>query len=554
MRDPAPGHATTLVRPDPERAARYRADGFWGDRTLADFVADHAHSRPDADAYVTADDRLSWRGYDQSSDRLAGALIDTGLVPGERVAVFLPDGPSVHTAYLANEKAGITNVGIGARAGAKEMEHLLRRTQASAIVTHAEDRGRPTTELVAELRAQGLPLRHHIVVPAFERDPDAPITIDGAAATTPSDLAAQIAVRRIGPDDLFMINSTSGTTGLPKCVMHAQNRWFYFHQRAVDNAALGADEIVLSAVPAPFGFGQWTAHFTPTYLGAPTVLLERFSAEAVLELIERERVTMLCAVSTQFIMMLKSADVERRDLTSLRVMFTGGEPVPFEQARAFEAVTGATVLQFYGSNESGVATGTTRRDPPEVRLRTAGRAVYGTELRLFDENGEPATTNRGQPGTRGPAICLGYLDDPAANAQLFTRDGFVLHADICEIDDEGCLTVVGRTSDIIIRGGKNISAPQVEEEVAAHHAVRLAAAVAAPDPTFGERVAVFVELKPETTLSLDELVEFLRARGVSNEYLPEHLVVLAELPRSSGGKVAKGALRADIEQRLQEQS
>jgi acyl-CoA synthetase len=254
-------------------------------------------------------------------------------------------------------------------------------------------------------------------------------------------------------------------------------------------------------------------------------------------------VTMLCAVSTQFILMLAAAEEDGSDLTSLRVMFTGGEAVPYERARAFEERTGATVLQFYGSNESGLATGTRLTDPADRRLRTAGRAVPGTELLLFDADRRATDSGRGQPGTRGPAVCLGYLDDPAANAQLFTDDGFVLHADICTIDGDGWLEVVGRTSDIIIRGGKNISAAQVEEEVGAHPAVALAAAVPMTDPVFGERVCVFVELRPGGSLALDGLTAFLAGRGVSKEQWPERLVVVDELPRSSGGKVAKGQLR-----------
>ena len=297
----------------------------------------------------------------------------------------------------------------------------------------------------------------------------------------------------------------------------------------------------MAVVPAPFGFGQWTSHFTPTLLGAPTVVTERFNASKALELIEREKVTVLCAVSTQFILMLNAPDLDTYDLTSLRILFTGGELIPYERARDFERRTGATVLNFYGSNESGFATATTIHDPTEPRLRTAGRVQPGTELRLYDDEGKDVTdTGRGQPGSRGPAISFGYLEDDQANAQLFTPDGFVLHADEVTVDADGYLAVVGRKSDIIIRGGKNISAPYVEDEVGAHPKVALVGAVPSPDPTFGERVAVYVELVDGASLELDELVGFLKERGVSSEYLPERLVVMPELPKSSGGKLAKG--------------
>ena len=248
-------------------------------------------------------------------------------------------------------------------------------------------------------------------------------------------------------------------------------------------------------------------------------------------------------------MMLNAPSIGTRDLSSLRVLFTGGEAVPYERADAFERETGCTVLQFFGSNETGLISGTTLEDPRDRRLRTAGKCIDDMQVRLYSHGRDITASGRGQPAGRGPATCLGYLDDDAANRDLFTYDGWMLMGDICTLDDEGWLTVVGRTSDFIIRGGKNISAAQVEEEVATHPAVALAAAVAQPDPVFGERVCVYTELQPGKTLELEGLLAHLDARGTSREVWPEFLVVLDRLPRSSGAKVAKGDLRADAQAR-----
>lgn len=524
-----------------ERAAEYRRRGWWGPDSLADHVARHAASRGPEPAYVTADGVLTWSGYDTCSDRLGCALLALGAGRGERVAIQLPDSASVHVALLACEKAGVVAVGIGARAGDRELRHIVAKTRATALISHAEHRGRSMRAVAASLPG----IRHHVVVPRFERDPGAALLVDGAAADPAAAGPGALAAARFGPDEFWMVNSTSGTTGMPKCVMHSQNRWRYFHLIAAEVGALGADDVIMSVVPAPFGFGQWSSHFTPTYLGVPTVVTEHFSPPLTLELLQRERVTVLCAVSTQFRMLLADPAIERCDLSALRLMFTGGEPIPYQAARRFEQVTGAVILNFYGSNESGFATATSVRDPRHKRLSTSGRPQPGTELRLY-EGGEDVTSGRrGQPGSRGPAVCLGYLDDPEANAELFTADGFVLHADVAEVDAEGYLSVVGRKSDLIIRGGKNISAREVEDEVAAHPRVALAAAVPVPDPVFGERVCVYVELRDDGPLTLEELTGFLLARGVSKEILPERLIVLDELPRSSGDKVAKAELRRD---------
>jgi acyl-CoA synthetase len=298
----------------------------------------------------------------------------------------------------------------------------------------------------------------------------------------------------------------------------------------------------MSLVSAPFGFGIWTSHVTPTVLGAPCVVMARFEAEAAIDLVQEHEVTVLAAVSTQFLMLLESPAFREEAFGSLRAMFTGGEAVPERRAAEFEDRTGALVLQFYGSNETGALSRTTTRDDRDHRLRTAGRVIESMDVRLFGD---------GQPGCKGPLLSRGYLDDPAANAELCTPDGWMLTGDIVRIDDEGYLTVVGRASDFIIRGGKNVSAAQVENEVGSHPAVALVAAVAAPDELFGERVCTYVVLRPgHGELTLDELTAHLADRGVSKETWPEHLVVVDDLPRASGGKIAKGELREDIVRRL----
>jgi acyl-CoA synthetase len=269
----------------------------------------------------------------------------------------------------------------------------------------------------------------------------------------------------------------------------------------------------------------------------------RFDAGQAAAEIEAHSVTVLAAVSSQFVMILDAAG--DRDLSSLRVLFTGGEAISSVRAREFEQRTGCRVLNFYGSNETGLLSGTQMSDSIEERLSTGGRVVPEMNVRLYDLDGRRMAGDRGEgrPACKGPATALGYWDDDEANAELFTDDGWMFMGDVVRIDDGGWLTVVARTADFIIRGGKNISAPAVEEEVATHPAVALVAAVAVPDERLGERVGVYVELRPGHMLDLPTLVAYLDARGVSRDWWPEHLWVLAELPKSSGGKVAKGDLR-----------
>ncbi len=476
--------------------------------TLSEVVARHARTAGDAIAFVEMPSGrvLTWHEYDEGASAVAAVLANRHP-RGARVAIHMPDGADVHIAMLACERAGLVGVGIGPRAGSREVDHLVARTGAAAIIRSLDDVDAIASPFATPRRPQ--PLR---------------------------------------ADELWFLNSTSGTTGLPKCVMHDQRRWFAFHDLAVAHGALGPDDVFMSLLPAPFGFGLWTAHFTPTLLGAPCVLLSRFDVGDALRAIETHRVTVLAAVSTQFVMMLNSPEMAALDVSSLRVMFTGGEMVPTERAAEWEARTGSAVLQFFGSNETGALSATTVHDDSDVRLSTAGHVIDSMHVRLFDADTGADVTATGGPGIgacRGPLTCLGYFDDPEGNAALYTDDGWMRTGDLCTIDGDGVLRVVGRTSDFVIRGGKNLSAAVIEHECGTMPGVLLAAVVAKPDAVFGERVCVFCAVTPGTSFTLDDLRSHLEARGVGKELWPEYLVLVdGDLPRSSGGKVAKAELRA----------
>ncbi|QIG46164.1 acyl--CoA ligase [Nocardioides anomalus] len=512
----------------PGVVAEYRAEGWWDEESVSTLVRSHAARDPGGVAVVAGGRSWTWATYDERADAVAAALAGLGLDRGDRVAVLLPDGLAIHAVLVGCARAGLVAVGIGHRAGDAEVRHLIARTGARVLVTHEVHRGEPTRDLVARVGDAVDGLRHWVL-----------------AEDGPPTQAAPPRAGELTGTDVSMLNSTSGTTGLPKCVTQFDQRWLHFSALAVDAGRLTPDDVVLAVVPTPFGFGLWTSHFVGTLLGARTVVMPRFSADEMVALIERERATVLCCVSTQFRMLLNSPAVEQHDLSSLRVMFTGGEAVPYDRALEFERRTGATVLQFFGSNETGALSCTTLEDDAEVRLRTAGRVLPHMQVRLYDEHGRPVPGEvaEGQPAGRGPLTCAGYYRDDAANAQLYAADGWMLMGDVVRRDASGCLSVVGRQSDFVIRGGKNISSVEVEAAVDRHPAVALVAVVPVPDDVFGERVCAVVTLHPGASLTLEQLGEHLTALGVSREWHPERLVVVEEMPRSSGGKIAKAQVR-----------
>ncbi len=518
-----------------EDAARFRAAGWWSDSTLSDAVRRNAERSPDRPAYIDHPGMsLTWREFDYAAKSLAEQLAGVGVARGDRVAVWHSDSAAIHVLFVAIERCGAAIVGVGARAGTREVAAILRSSQPKMLISDQLRSGAATQA------AWGGGAESAVSVLVLNR-----VSLDIPVEPKPLEVESQL-----GPDDVFLINSTSGTTGLPKCVVHTQNRWHYFHQKAVANGLLTSDDIFLPVIPTPFGFGIWTSHTTPIYLGATAVILQRFTPRTACEAISRHKPTVLCCVSTQLTMLITDPGCRDYDLSSLRVVFAGGEALPYRPAAEFEELTGAKILQFYGSNETGMLSATTLDDSRHRRLRTGGRIVPEMAVRLFNGDQDVTQTGRGQPACRGPATSLGYLRG-TDHDKLFTRDGWMRMGDICEIDPDGYLSVIGRTSDFILRGGKNISASQVEDAVMTHPAIALAAAVAMPDPVFGEKVCLYAELADSHAIDLPELVEHLLALGVSKELLPERLIVVDELPRSSGGKIAKGRLREDIRARME---
>lgn len=514
----------------PADVEAYVSAGWWEQtQTLSNIVRDHASERSQGVAYRWGDAHLTWGDYSRLSDEIA-SQVAAATQPGDRVLVYLPDGGAVHAAYLGCERAGAVAVGVGWRAGAQELKYLVERSGARlAIVPHETTKHGPGRDLAAGL---GLP---SLVVGQLDGVPE--LADQSFPALGPDGRSP------IGPSDLWLLNSTSGTTGLPKCVMQTQNRWFYFHQKAVDFGELQPGDEWMSVVPTPFGFGLWTAHVTPSLLGSTCHVQARFDPAAAALSIQEHRITVLCAVSTQFVMILEAAT--DHDLSSLNAVFTGGEAISPTRAAELEERSGCKVLNFYGSNETGLLSGTQASDPPARRYSTGGRVVPEMQVRLYDHatGSRVADHGTGQPAAKGPALALGYWDDDDANKQLQTPDGWFLMGDLVDVDAEGYLTVVGRTSDIIIRGGKNISAVAVEQQLAAHPAVVSAAVVGAPDARLGETAVAFVQLRDGQQWELTDMQSHLGSLGVSIEWWPERLVVLDALPTSSGGKIAKGELR-----------
>lgn len=511
------------------------------DFSVSDLVRARAYTRADEPAYISPTRTTTWAEYDRIADAVCASLHALGDI--HAATVYVPDTVEFHAALVGAYRAGVLAVAVGARSGPAEVAHVLSASGSTVLITISDSRGRPVSELLHELQT-----RNATPVDVVLVDDEMPAIVEDGPSQTGS---ARGGRPEFTVDDVCLLNSTSGTTGRPKLVMQTQRRWSAFTAIACRNADMGPAEVVGAFVPAPFGFGLWTSHFLPALLGRPALVMDRFDAVTSINMLARYRATILACVSTQFRMMLQTPENALTRAESLRVMFTGGEAVPYAEAKRFEEVAGALVLQFYGSNETGAASATTVDDDEETRLNTGGHLIENMNVRILDH--DPAGSNhgatrRGQPAVRGPLMSPGYWNDDAANAELFTHDGWILLGDIVEVDENDRLQVVGRLADLIIRGGKNISALEVEDYIREHPAVKMVAAVGVPDPVFGERLCAAVTLAPDAEkLTLDELNSWLREEGITREYLPEQLRLLDNMPMAPGGKIAKSEVRQIVE-------
>jgi acyl-CoA synthetase len=430
---------------------------------------------------------------------------------------------------------------------------MLNLTESKGIITPCEWRGIDYIDEVQQLFPYTPKLKYHITANSDECS-DAQnlnkILNRDLEIEYPVDYLTQF---KSSPNDIFLMNFSSGTTGLPKCVVHTPNRWIYFVHLAIDGGKLTSDDVILALVPNNSGFGLWTSHVCPIMLGTKTILLERFDAEEALRLIEREKVTMVTAVTTQFIKMLQVPNFSKYDLSSWRVMYTGGQDVPYEKVKELESRAGCTVLQFYGSVESGAVSRTVLGETLEQRTKTVGKPVPEMNVKLFDPVSGAEVNEPGQIGEvacNGPTMGTGYYNDPDNTKKLFNDKGWLLTGDLGTIGEDGYLRLVGRVKDIIIRGGQNVSAAEVEDAVCGNPKVAEVAVVAMPDPVFGEKACAFIVAKAGEDITFDELISYLNGLGIAKYKLPERLEVVDELPISPGGKVMKNVLRDKIAEKI----
>ncbi|WP_067485875.1 class I adenylate-forming enzyme family protein [Actinomadura hibisca] len=555
----------------PARVAEYTAAGWWGDDTLDALFRERVREAPDrlaivdpankADLVGRPPRRLTWAELDAEAGRLAAVLLRHGLGQGDVVGVQLPNTVEQVALYLACWRLGVIVSPLPVQYREHETTQLARLAGFVAHVTVADFGGRPIAAEVA-----GLDLPDLRLVLAYGDDlPPGVVSLDAELAEPcdVSEVAAYAAAHPADPNDCVTICWTSGTESTPKGVPRCHNDWLAIAAVCRDAPRMTRDDVLLNPFPV-VNMAGFAGIFLPWLtVGCVFVQHHPFDLPTFLGQVQRERVTYTVAAPALLNMLLAREDVLKTvDISSLTRIGSGSAPLSPAMVRGWQERHGIGVINFFGSNEgAGMLTDPYEVPDPDDRaryfprygvpgVRWAARANEWTTMRVVDLLTEEDITEPGRPGElrlKGPQIFAGYLNGSEL-ASPFDERGFLKSGDIFEIaGDRGqFIRYVDRAKDLVIRGGMNIAAAELEGLIAQHPAVTEVAVVGYPDQVLGERICAVAVLAEGATLTLEELVEFLRGLHIASYKLPERLEIRDALPRNPVGKILKRELRASV--------
>ena len=509
------------------------------------------------EALVVRHQQIRWTYAELKThvDRLAAGLIALGLEPGDRVGIWSPNNAEWVLTQFATAKAGLILVNINPAYRLVEVEHALRKSGCTALITATQFKNSDYLGMIRPLVEQGRVPKLRTVIHLGDGSQDGMISFADAASrggaaerTHLEDLAG-----RLQFDDPINIQFTSGTTGLPKgaTLTHHNilNNGFFVGE------AMGLTETDRLCIPVPLYhcFGMVLANLAAVTHGTAMVFpSDSFAPLAVLETVEAERCTALHGVPTMFIAEMEHPDFARFDLTSLRTGIMAGSPCPIEVMRqAISRMHLDEITIAYGMTEtSPVSFQTGVSDPLERRVSTVGRIHPHLEVKIVDQAGR--VVPRGTPGellTRGYSVMRGYWGDPEQTAAAIDPAGWMHTGDLATIDDEGYCNIVGRIKDMVIRGGENIYPREIEEFLFRHPKIAAVEVFGVPDAKFGEELCAWIRVRDGATLTEPELREYCQGQ-IAHYKIPRYIRFVEDYPMTVTGKVQKFAMRRRMMEEL----
>jgi len=508
--------------------------------TLDEIVRRNALRFPDKAAFIMDELQRSWRETDERATRLANALSEHRVRPGDRVAVLLPNCPEYFEIYFACARAGVIAVPLNYRLNARELAQILAHGDPSLLIVGSE-----YLPQITELHTL-LPNLCRIWVVGENR-------VEGAHAYEEMLSAAGThwLPRKVADTDPCAIFYTSGTTGLPKGAMvsHANLEMNGYNQAIADGSR--RDDINLISTPV-YHIGAVFMSVTYMMLGCTQVLLPRFMPGLWLKTLARRRATVALLVPTMVNAVLNDPACAGADLSSLRLIFYGGGPMPTSVLEQAMGTLKCSFTQGYGLTETLEATFLTAddhvrngNDVQRARLASAGREAVGAEVRIVNADGNDVGPGEmGEVVVRSRSVIAGYWKMPEESARVI-RDGWFHTGDVGYLDTDRYLFVVDRIKDMVISGGVNIYTKEIEGVLYQHPAVLEAAIIGLPDEKWGEVVTAIVARKADMDVTAEELVEHCRA-SLASYKKPRHVYFVDELPKNPSGKILKRELRTQF--------
>lgn len=530
-----------------QRRAAYRQQGLWGDASLADYWQQTARAMPDKIAVVDNHGAsYTYSALDHAARCLANWMLAKGIESGDRIAFQLPGWCEFTVIYLACLKIGAVSVPLLPSWREAELVWVLNKCQAKMFFAPTLFKQTRPVDLILPLQNQ-LPQLQQIV----GVDKLAPATYSLSLSQIIADNTSLTTAITTHGDELAAVLFTSGTEGLPKGVMLTHNNILASERAYCVRLNLTWQDVFM--MPAPLGHATGFLHgvTAPFLIGARSVLLDIFTPDACLALLEQQRCTCMLGATPFVYDLLNLLEKQPADLSALRFFLCGGTTIPKKVARECQQ-RGIKLLSVYGSTESSPHAVVNLDDPLSRFMHTDGYAAAGVEIKVVDDARKTLPPGcEGEEASRGPNVFMGYFDEPELTARALDEEGWYYSGDLCRMDEAGYIKITGRKKDIIVRGGENISSREVEDILLQHPKIHDACVVAMPDERLGERSCAYVVLKaPHHSLSLEEVVAFFSRKRVAKYKYPEHIVVIEKLPRTASGKIQKFLLRKDIMRRL----
>lgn len=543
--------------PFPENfAQRYRAEGYWLDKTLAQVFSQACDRFADRVAICDSQREMTYRRLDETASALALNLLDTGLQPGDIVVLQLGNVLEFVQVYLALQKIGVRPILALNTHRYRELRQFVELSGATATFTADRAKDCDFVDIVNRVQADTQSIRFKFVLgDTAEGCIDLRALLDAPPRRSLAELDSIQA--EIDPSSPALFLLSGGTTGIPKMIPRSHNDYACNSTLASRYTGIDDQSVLLDVLPIAHNLPLACPGLQGFMLkGAKVVLHTSTRAEEVFALIERFGVTHIHVVPALLIMWMNDPQVKDFNLDSVRVIQSGGQRLqPETRALTEQVLRNCTVQENFGMAE-GLLMFVRLDDPLEVRRESVGRPVCeADEVLLLDENDQPVPINTpGELCCRGPYTLRGYFNAPEHNARAFTCEGFYRSGDMMRRLPSGNYVVEGRKKDLINRGGEKISAEEIENLILAHPAVKNVACVAMPDPILGEKMCAFVILKPDHSLTLDTLIGYLQAEEIARFKLPERLEIVDSFPLSTFGKVSKKDLVAWVSAKLKEEA